>query len=214
MMIALIGTEFMAWALHLFVEAGIALHRRQTSASLALTSDCRPNADARTPPEKRDPRYDTLRDARPQFQDAWAPRPILVRSAGTNGHTRCRGPVWKSAWGRIPRFRPGTGGAAAQCGDLTHHTVNLLHRRPRGNRLEFFQPAWVSRQAGGQLASNRPLVPDRGKAPIKAPRRIGRCAPGSGDAGDRQSASVQVQHPAHVAGHTLLEIVRYVNKYD
>ena len=61
MMIALIGTEFMAWALHLFVEAGIALHRRQTSASLALTSDCRPNADARTPPEKRDPRYATRR---------------------------------------------------------------------------------------------------------------------------------------------------------
>ena len=61
MMIALIGTEFMAWSLHLFVEAGIALHRRQTSASFALTSGRRSNADAGTSPEKRDPRYATRR---------------------------------------------------------------------------------------------------------------------------------------------------------
>ena len=129
-------------------------------------------------------------------------RPITASpvSASSNQTKPSRLVRRMSALGRSRLFRPGTGSAAAQCGDLTHHPESLLHRRPRGDHLEFFQPAWVSRQAGGQLASSRPLVPDRGKAPIKAPRRIGRCARRSGDAGDRQSDSMPLQHPAPRSG--------------
>jgi hypothetical protein len=39
-MIALIGKEFMARPPHQFFEAGMALHRRQISASFTLASGC------------------------------------------------------------------------------------------------------------------------------------------------------------------------------
>jgi hypothetical protein len=47
----------------------------------------------------------------------------------------------------------------------------------------------------------------------EAPRPIGLCALRSGDAGDCQSDSMHVQHPAQVTRYTLLDIVNDVDKF-